>query len=417
MKYINIQKAASNWGLTVRRVQDMCKSGAICGAERFGKVWMIPEDAQKPQDGRKREVKKLNADINGRFMMPSPRQNPFFLHTDLYHTPGMADELIDSFADYPETQKIIRAQFAYRRGDFEELCTDVNHFLENHVGLYSTISAGIVLSYCAIWKGDLALWRQARRHIYSAPCKDERDRRIVSLWLAVIDSNINDIRSFPDWFEHGDFYWLPGDSYGTARVFYVKRLYIYAHELACGKLQLADVQGLGLMRMLPYIIEPMISQARMERTVIPEIYLHLMGAVVCHNLADDAHAVKHIDRAINLALPDGLFGILIEYRSQLDNLLDDRLSEISPEALETVKKRHKIMMAGWTKLHNELLGRNISVTLTAREREVAKLAAFGLSNAEISERLCLEVSSVKQYIFSAMNKVGAEKRNELGLYI
>ncbi len=416
MAYMTIATAAARWGLTVRRVQHLCQSGAIAGAARHGRAWMIPEDTAKPADGRTRHA-KAQSELRQAFLLPAPRQNPFILHTDLYHTAGTADAVVDAFADYPETQRIFRAQLDYRRGNMEQVLEQLPHFLDRHGGLYSTISAALLLSYCALWRGDAALWRTARQHIYTAPCTGENDRRMLDLWLAIMDSKINDTRQFPDWFIRGDFSCLPADSYSTARLYYARYLFISALEVAQGHLRLGDVEGLGLMRTMPYFLEPMISQARMERTVIPEAYLHLMAAVVYNNLGQTAEATQHIDAALALCLPDRLDGILVEYRTELGSLLDDRLAAVDAEALVHVKRQHKQLLVGWTKLHNAQLTRSRSVTLTAREREVAKLAAYGLANTDIAAQLHIELSSVKQYIFSAMNKVGAEKRSELGRYI
>ncbi len=405
------------WGITTRRVQDLCKRGSIAGAVRFGRAWMIPENADKPIDRRTKQARqqKLKGDENHRFILP--RQNPFLLHTDIYNTPGTAEEVIAQYKKYRETAKILQAQLDYRRGNIAALSQDVNYFLNEHGGFNSTISAGILLSFCAIWRGDIHLWRQARQHIYAAPCKTDNDRQIVEFWLSVVDSNINDTRQFPDWFENGNFDCLPADSYCTARAFYVKRLFISAHDLASGKMTLPNVDGLGLMRTLPFMIEPMISQAKIEHTLIPQIYLHLMAATVYRNLGENEKAIAHVDDALRLAQPDRLFGVLIEYRTGLDTLIDDRMALINEDDAKEFKELYKQYHRGWIRLHNALLKRNLSETLTTREREVARLAAFGFSNAEIAARLYIEISSVKRYVFSAMNKVGAERRSELGLYI
>ncbi len=417
MAYINIATAAEQWGITIRRVQELCKNGQIPGATRFGRAWMIPEDAQKPADGRGKNAKVQKTLAENGFMIPVPRLNPFPIHTNMYHTPGMADELVASFAAYPETAALIKAQFDCRRGNIDAVYAQSPHFLKNHVGFYSTISAAISLSFCAIWRGDLALWQQAQRHIYTAPYKTETELETIKFWVAIMESNIHDVRNYPNWFEKGCFDCLPADAYCTARVFYAKRLFVSAIDLASGKVQFSNIEKLGLMRTLPYVLEPMISQAKMEKTVIPEVYLHLMAGVVYSHLGDIPLATDHIDSAIELCIPDELYGILTEYRDQLGNLLDDRLIARGGDVYERVKQLHKQFHAGWIKLHNLLLERNVSEHLTNREREIARLAAIGLSNAEIAERLGIELSSVKQYIFAAMNKVGAQKRNELGLYV
>ena len=58
MNYMNAKKAADKWGLSVRRVQVLCEQGRIDGVERLGNVWLISKSAEKPLDGRTREVKK-----------------------------------------------------------------------------------------------------------------------------------------------------------------------------------------------------------------------------------------------------------------------------------------------------------------------------------------------------------------------
>ena len=62
MDYISTQQAAENWGITLRRVQALLKANRINGAIRFGYSWMIPNDAEKPADGRR----KSSADNTGK---------------------------------------------------------------------------------------------------------------------------------------------------------------------------------------------------------------------------------------------------------------------------------------------------------------------------------------------------------------
>ena len=56
MDYMNAKEAADKWGLSVRRVQVLCEQGRVDGVERLGNVWLISKSAEKPLDGRTREV-------------------------------------------------------------------------------------------------------------------------------------------------------------------------------------------------------------------------------------------------------------------------------------------------------------------------------------------------------------------------
>lgn len=52
MNYIKVSKAAEKWGISARRVRILCAEDKIPGVIRRGKLYMIPEDAEKPVDGR-----------------------------------------------------------------------------------------------------------------------------------------------------------------------------------------------------------------------------------------------------------------------------------------------------------------------------------------------------------------------------
>lgn len=54
--YITVQEAAEKWGITTRQVQILCKNNRIVGATRMSRIWVIPENANKPTiDKRKGE--------------------------------------------------------------------------------------------------------------------------------------------------------------------------------------------------------------------------------------------------------------------------------------------------------------------------------------------------------------------------
>ena len=74
-------------------------------------------------------------------------------------------------------------------------------------------------------------------------------------------------------------------------------------------------------------------------------------------------------------------------------------------------------MTGWSALQETLKGRTYAVDLTPREHHAAKLAAKGLTNAEIAERMGVSVNTVKRYIAEAVGKTGAESRAALAGYI
>lgn len=52
MIYISVKQAAENWGISDRRVRTLCSEGKISGVIREGRSYRIPEEVEKPEDGR-----------------------------------------------------------------------------------------------------------------------------------------------------------------------------------------------------------------------------------------------------------------------------------------------------------------------------------------------------------------------------
>lgn len=57
MDYLTTIEMSEKWGISARRIALLCKQGRIVGVVKKGKTWLIPKDAEKPEDKRK-NVKK-----------------------------------------------------------------------------------------------------------------------------------------------------------------------------------------------------------------------------------------------------------------------------------------------------------------------------------------------------------------------
>lgn len=306
MDYIGIDEVAKKWGLSKRFVQVLCANGRIEGATRLGRAWMIPHNAKKPIDGRTKAARsKRDAD------MPLPRKTPFLYMTDLYNTPGTADDVGESLAYNHEARVLFEAEVAYSRGEIDRVYDIANYLLHKHSGFYAIQSAGMLLAQCAIWKGDINMWRRAKVHIAEAPAKNDYDRDVMQLAISAVDIMVYNVESFPEWFKKGRFDPIHKDAYPAAKVYYAKYLYALGYAVAMGLVKVEGTQGLYIMSVISFSVEPMISWARANNTIMAEIYLRLTCAAIYHNCGKDEDAIYHIDKAIELALPDKFYGVLV----------------------------------------------------------------------------------------------------------
>jgi hypothetical protein len=59
MEYVTAKEAAQKWGISERRLQVLCKQGKVEGAKRLGWAWAIPQETDKPSDGRSKSMLKF----------------------------------------------------------------------------------------------------------------------------------------------------------------------------------------------------------------------------------------------------------------------------------------------------------------------------------------------------------------------
>lgn len=56
MDYMTLKEASEKWGISSRQVNYYCVEGRIPDAVKIASVWLIPKDAEKPVDGRRKNI-------------------------------------------------------------------------------------------------------------------------------------------------------------------------------------------------------------------------------------------------------------------------------------------------------------------------------------------------------------------------
>lgn len=54
MDYISVKEVSEKWGISERRIQKLCEENRMDGILKFGRAWMIPKNAKKPNDNRRK---------------------------------------------------------------------------------------------------------------------------------------------------------------------------------------------------------------------------------------------------------------------------------------------------------------------------------------------------------------------------
>lgn len=410
MEMMTVQQVAEKWGVSVRYVQVLCKKGKLPGALKFGLNWMIPADAERPKDGRYKE-NKTGSDSTSKIVMPV--QSPLMTLSSFYNKPGDADKCIESLAATPETQKLFAGEIAFLQGDIPKALEIVLPLLEVDADFYGALNVGMFLSALGVWKNDNILWKKGRDRMSSAPCIDDTERKIRDRWLEITDVTISETRQNLAPSSWNEFNRLPADSIPAYLFYYAKHMHKLGIAVAREEAELPGIQGMGVLRMFPYLAEPLIAQVHDRGAVLSEIYLHFLCADVYNKIGEKEKSEPHLEIAVSLCLPDNLYGVLAECRGLMSTALDECIERKDREAAKRVKKLEKQMYVNWM----EMVKQTADLGLSDRQKEIARLASIGLSNEEIAVRLQISSNTVKSTITMIMNKTGTSKRSEFAHYI
>ncbi len=61
MEYVSTSEIAKKWNISRRRVTTLCSEGRIDGAIFTANTWLVPLDAEKPEDPRKTKDRDKNS--------------------------------------------------------------------------------------------------------------------------------------------------------------------------------------------------------------------------------------------------------------------------------------------------------------------------------------------------------------------
>lgn len=152
MESLTVRQAAEKWGLSPRTVQQLCTHGRIPGAQKFGKAWAIPADAEKSANPRRAQHQKNPAPAQ-----PAPVQMPESgMLMPLMNTPfrpGHCRETAETMAAGPQ-RDIALAEYHYFSGQSELAAREAEPYLtSSHMG--AKLSACLIYAYANLSLGRI----------------------------------------------------------------------------------------------------------------------------------------------------------------------------------------------------------------------------------------------------------------------
>lgn len=389
MLYITVAEAAEKWDVSLRQVQRLLAENRIPGAQKFGRAWMLPSDAEKPADprGRKAAQKSLLFDLRhviAATAVPMPDRHP--------------DAILNTL-DENRLRLIYAAELAYLRGDFRRT---MQCYLEADRSDAARLRICPVAIAAAISLVDYPAYMEIEG--YLKRCMEvNHGSEIAAAELSLVTAAVNVLAGnmAPGWLKAGDLSMLPPQIRPTA-------LYLRAKYLQC----------IGQPDTALAVAQTALALRSPEQGItIADLYLRMSCAAACHALEREDEARGWLLDAMRIALPHGFITPFTELVIQMGGLVEQCLEQEFPFSFDAVIGQWKRTWKNRIAFHNQFTKDNITPMLSLREYHIALLVARRVPYEKIAKRYCISVGRLKNIMLGIYQKLSTSGRDELAKYV
>ena len=392
MKYLTAQETAEKWNLSIRTVQQLCTAGRIPGAQKFGKSWAIPADAEKPRNPR--VVRKQGTQPPAAGALDHTNLMPL-MNTPFQ--PGRCLAAVQAMAEGAQ-RDIALAEYHYFSGRPEEAAKEAEPYLTSP-DMGARLSACLLYAYANLSLKRIQRAKSALNALnmsLSAAETQPPQFQAAAAFVAFAGTVLLHLPLPEEMPESESFLPLlpPG-----LRAF---ALYVQAHYLYL-KQEYAHSAG---------IVEATLSMGASSYP-IPAIYLHLIAVMDYMSMKQTKRAEAHLLSAWEVARPDDLIEGFGEHHGLLAAMLEAVIKRKWPEDFKRIIDITYRFSAGWRRVHNPTTGHDVADDLTTTEFAACMLAARGWTNQEIADHMHISPNTVKRHIAVSLEKLNIRRRQDL----
>jgi len=391
MEYISAVEAAEKWGVSLRQVQRLLASGRIPDTKRYGRSWMIPAGAEKPDDLRR---EKQQATVPA-----LPSGLAYMLEATARPAPKDSPDAILAALSEERLHFHYEGGLAYLRGDFEQVLRcfqkvdgdDAAKLCDASLAIAAAVSAGDYPLYTTI-EGFL---KGIERADASAEVTAFAQLSLSTAYLGAMAPNM-----VPAWLKEGNFSALPPQARPEAahlRAKYFQCACQYESMLAVAQTALAFCDSRDMTS--------------------SHIYLSLMCAVACNALGRADEAQRWLLDIMRIVLPHGFITPFAELLPVMGGLVEECLEREFPAYYDDVIDQCRRTMPNWIAFHNRFTKDNVTAILSLREFQIAALAARGVPNGQIAAQFHISVGRLKTILHEIYGKLLVNNRKELSRFI
>lgn len=303
-------------------------------------------------------------------------------------------------------EALFRAEVLYNRGDFEGsriLCHKALYMSDSKEQTCITIGALLLLTRSSVFDGDCDGYIEnidsLRKKVkYSSGVLDNEYVNMVDMSESFMYALSDEAGKIAEWLTDSIAIQNRVNliTLGYANIIYSKYLYINKEYQ----------KFLGISGQL-------LNTASLFSCAMPKIYTYIFIAMCNKELGNRQKAIKMLGEALYAAKNDGFIMPFVENSAYIDDLLDDVTFGLEyRDFIKKIKSVARKYQQGFRSINRNVRSKD-NFGLTAREIDVARLAAERYSNREIGEMLFIAESTVKSNLKVIFSKLNISSRSEL----
>ncbi|MEL7654763.1 MAG: LuxR C-terminal-related transcriptional regulator, partial [Bacillota bacterium] len=224
---------------------------------------------------------------------------------------------------------------------------------------------------------------------------------MIDLCIGFIYSCLKQNDKIPEWLSKGDF-----DSSG---IYFQARAFA---NIIYGRVLLNNGEYLKLLG----IADQLFGIASIFPNLLANIYTEIYIAAASERIHRRKEAIQALERALDMALPDRVYMPFVENSDYIKPLLEELYYQGTyREDIGRILMLSEQYLKAADQMTKEYFNED-KPKLTAREDEIARLAAEGFSNKGIGEKLFISQNTVKTQLKSIFEKLGINSRFLLKQY-
>jgi len=382
MDYISIKEASERWGIDTSRIGVLAREGRIEGAIIVGRNWLIPADAQKPNDLRKNKYINDAKSYSFRF--------PVFIcqAKDKFNPPLSSDELA-----------LKKAQANFYKCDFKKAQESFTKLCDTSTNIYVKICAAFYMCIIIAASKTDVKWNDYYLKLITSFTEDFEYKTEMELFKPLLDTYLGMYNSASKKLSLKQNYKYHESS------FYTYSYISFFHLLDSSSFEL-DLKNLELYEVLCQKMED-------DGHILEAQSLHRILFVAYLLKQNNEQMLYHLRYVISIAQKYNLLYIAAEFEPYYSEYYSIVLEKYPEDFRNKIRKYGKEILDNFTVFNKKYTSSILYSELNEKDYQIILYKIQGYLNKQIAVKMSLSERTIANRLSIIYDKLNIKNKNDL----